>query len=81
MDCGAKSLADHVGRTPLHWASKHGRSHEVKLLLDHGADLEARDNDGDTPADVARREGFIELVDILQAAYDASGRRRTGRER
>ena len=74
-------VVDHAGRTPLHWAAKHGRGLEAEALLAAGADKEARDNDGDTPADVGRREGFIELVVLLQATYDASGRKRTGAER
>lgn len=68
---------DHAGRTPLHWAAKHGRRPEAEALLHNGADREARDNDGDTPADIARREGYVELVELLQTVYDPSGRKRT----
>ena len=32
------------GETPLHWASSGGKPDCVRLLLDRGADTEAKDN-------------------------------------
>jgi ankyrin repeat protein len=32
------------GRTPLHWAAEGGHPPVVKLLVDSGADVEAKDN-------------------------------------
>jgi len=37
------------GTTPLHWASKEGRTDVAALLLSQGADVNARDQDGQTP--------------------------------
>ncbi len=49
---GAVAAADHQGRTPLHWAAVWGHREAAGVLLDAGADLGARDELGDTPADV-----------------------------
>ena len=44
------SLADDEGRTALHWAASGPFSHQcVTVLLDHGADPNARTPKGDTP--------------------------------
>ena len=43
-------------RTSLHYASEGGHLAVVQTLLDHGADVAARDNDGQTALDVARDE-------------------------
>jgi len=40
-------------RTPLHLAVQHGHSTLVALLVAHGAQIEARDNHGNTPLHVA----------------------------
>lgn len=37
------------GETPLHRAAAFADSEAVRLLLDHGADKEAKDASGDTP--------------------------------
>ena len=33
-----------IGETALYWAAKEGRLRVVEILLDRGADIEARDN-------------------------------------
>lgn len=38
-----------LNRTPLHWAAAFGNAEIVKLLLDHNADVNARDEYGATP--------------------------------
>jgi hypothetical protein len=45
-----------VGQTPLHYAAKFGVYYAVKMLLKAGADPSLRDNNGKTPADVARKQ-------------------------
>jgi hypothetical protein len=37
------------GRTPLSWAAQQGHEAVVKLLLEKGAEIEAKDDDGRTP--------------------------------
>ena len=40
--------------------------HTVKLLIDAGADLNATDQDGDTPLTLARENNHEDVVKILQ---------------
>lgn len=56
------------GLTPLHQASeggKEGNSDVVRLLLDHGADAQACNLDGQTASDVARGPRQQEIVQFL----------------
>lgn len=47
------------GRTPLHLAAEASNLEVVQLLMQHGADINARDCDGFTPFDIAERAGHI----------------------
>ncbi len=40
---------------PLHTAAQEGFLHGLRVLLDHGADIEARNIDGETPLLIAAR--------------------------
>ncbi|WP_432814004.1 ankyrin repeat domain-containing protein [Sporosarcina aquimarina] len=40
----------------------------IKVLLKHGADQSITDNDGITPLQHAKDKGYLEIVDILEAA-------------
>jgi ankyrin repeat protein len=51
--------------TPLHVASRRGHVDIAQLLLEHGADVDARDNAELTPLLLASREGHAELGRIL----------------
>jgi len=42
------------GRTPLFWAAAKGYSEVVRLLLDHGAELNYTDKDGESPLSIAQ---------------------------
>lgn len=54
LRCGANpNERDKDGRTPLHFAMENGELVVSALLLDHGADLFACDNKGETPLDAA----------------------------
>jgi ankyrin repeat protein len=49
----------------LHWAASLGLAEMARLLIDNGADLDIRNNDGNTPLHWAAGEGQKELVVIL----------------
>ncbi|XP_050251678.1 putative E3 ubiquitin-protein ligase XBAT35 isoform X5 [Quercus robur] len=57
----AYSPGRHAG-TPLHHAAKRGLAQSVKLLLSHGAKALVRDDDSQTPLDVARINGHTGIV-------------------
>lgn len=69
---------DAFGWTPLHEAARIGSVGAVKLLLAHGADIRARNDDGQTPLDVARRSREPEAAAVLLRAESA---RRAGERR
>lgn len=53
---------------PLQIAARLGREDAARVLLAHGADVEARDDRGKTPLHEAAAYGEVELVEILLAA-------------
>jgi len=53
------NTCDSSGNTALHYASAYGHMHIVKLLKQSGADSTVKNQDGDTPADVAGGEGAL----------------------
>jgi ankyrin repeat protein len=67
----AASSVDDLGRTPLHLFAKGGnsiRSDEVgvtRLLVEHGADINAQDKDKTTPLHLALYCGNLEIVRVL----------------
>lgn len=56
-----------AGWTPLHLACREGRRYIVRLLLAHGADAQALDRNGETPADFAKGRGDERVLTILRA--------------
>lgn len=52
-------------RTPLHWAAIAGSLKGAAMLLDHGADPNARDRDGRTPLHWAAHNNRPEIVSLL----------------
>jgi ankyrin repeat protein len=59
------------GWTPLHDAARGGHKEIAELLIAKGADLNAKDNDGETPLDWAKGE----TADILRKHGGKSGKR------
>ena len=47
----------------------------VKVLVGAGADVNARDNDGDTPRDEAARFDHLEVADFLESVGGECNRR------
>ena len=52
------------GSTPLHWASHEGHVEVVDYLLDHGADIKAKNTSGETPLSDASNMGHVEVVEL-----------------
>jgi len=51
--------------TPLTLASEYGEKKIVEYLLQHGADVHAMDNDGDSSLKIARVLHFTEIEQLL----------------
>lgn len=70
---GANVASEDLGQTPLEVASKRGRTKIVRLLLDHGADVNSADNNGNTPLMLAAKSimashyggSYAEVVELL----------------
>lgn len=56
-------LQHHI--TPLHVAAKWGKTNMVSLLIEKGANIEAKTRDGLTPLHCAARSGHEQVVDML----------------
>ena len=74
----------HKGSTPLHYIMSAGDYDQkrlaVELLLQHGADIHARDNDANTPAHIFAKWGDVECLQVLIAAgFDCNTRGNSGR--
>ncbi|KAH0524103.1 hypothetical protein TsFJ059_009013 [Trichoderma semiorbis] len=52
--------ADEEGYTPLHLAVWYQCTEAIKLLVEHGASVEATNNEGDTPPMIAERVGLAD---------------------
>jgi ankyrin repeat protein len=62
------NVRDDDGRTPLHYPHRNTRHGEemIELLIAHGADTSARDNEGRTPADQMLQNGRPDLAEVLR---------------
>lgn len=64
----ANALSRRDGRRPLHWVAWRGYPLQLAvLLIDRGADIDARDERGLAPLHVASYKGDPELVELLIA--------------
>ncbi|KAJ1476256.1 ankyrin repeat-containing domain protein [Baffinella frigidus] len=63
----AAGANDKIGWVPLHGAAEQGHEAAVQLLLDKGADVNAKDriNAGDTPLHAAASGGFGAVIQML----------------
>lgn len=55
------------GNTGLHWAARHGEAAMARLLIDNGANPNARNDEDETPLHWAAAEGRKEIVVMLIA--------------
>ena len=55
-------------QTPLHVCAEHGFSGNVVLLVQHGADLMAKDANGFTPLDIAEKSDHVDCMSVLKQA-------------
>jgi hypothetical protein len=55
-------------RTPAHFAGERNIGpRTLEVLVENGADLEALDDDGQTPGEIAKRNGKVRLVDWIRS--------------
>ncbi|KAF9022927.1 hypothetical protein BDZ89DRAFT_1070280 [Hymenopellis radicata] len=62
---GDVNAIDEYGYTPLHRAADRGDDVAVKRLLERGAKIDVKDQDGMTPLDVAIELGHEEVIQLL----------------
>ncbi|MFW6189239.1 MAG: ankyrin repeat domain-containing protein [Planctomycetota bacterium] len=67
LEAGARVNArDGLGRTPLYYACNEGYRAIVECLLEAGADPALAGEDAHTPADIAAKRGFDEILSLLR---------------
>ena len=57
---------NYAGQTALMMASLFGREEIIKLLLEHGANPDIKDNQGNTSLKLAEAQGLSRVVEIIQ---------------
>jgi ankyrin repeat protein len=74
-DAHAPNHRQSGGYTALHEVVAIGNADVVRLLLESGAEPDARNGEGQTPAELARKSGHAAIAETLDAA--ARGRHRS----
>lgn len=72
------STSDSTGLTPLHWAVVKGNKVCIRRLVEAGADLDAKDDAGKTPRDMAEE---LKSVGAYKKGMEEAGRHEDGRIR
>jgi ankyrin repeat protein len=54
-----------TGGAPLHWSSRYGHLEVSRVLLDHGADMNAREYNYWFPMHLSTANGYLEIVKLL----------------
>jgi ankyrin repeat protein len=67
-DIQARSRNDHYGDTPLHAAAHGNQKDVVRLLIERGADVDARNPAGRTPLDETTFHNATAAAKLLVAA-------------
>jgi ankyrin repeat protein len=62
------NIAEPDGNTPLIEAARFGHDEITRLLIAHGANLQAKNRDGDTALVLAVRNGHQDVVKVLTEA-------------
>lgn len=57
--------------TPLHMASYGGYEDIARLFIEHGAELDARTVDGETPLKLAERNGHANVVQLIEEEVES----------
>ena len=63
-----KNIRGYMDRTPLHFACENGHMQIVKYLISKGANIEAKDEDGNTPLHCASLWNKTAIMDYLVAS-------------
>ena len=63
-----RGITDYYSYTALMWAAEDGVTESVKILLENGADIHAKNKRGKTALDLAMTNQHTEIVQLLQAA-------------
>ncbi|WP_419198621.1 ankyrin repeat domain-containing protein [Wolbachia endosymbiont of Rhagoletis cingulata] len=68
LDKNASGINDvnNNGSTPLHVATQGNKPSTVKLLLNRGARIEVKDSRNRTPLDLAKQEGYTNIVQMIE---------------
>jgi ankyrin repeat protein len=64
------NVSNDNGATALHQAARRGHLQIVQLLIDHGADLEAKDLRERTPAMLARAQGHANVANMINGSLE-----------
>jgi ankyrin repeat protein len=62
------TTGSYAGYTPLFWAVLSDEEKLVSFLVKHGADVNAKSNNGKTPLSIATEAGSANIVEILKSA-------------
>lgn len=62
-----------LGSTAHRWAAIRGHTEVIKALIKAGADIDAKNNEGNTARAVALNKGYSNIVALLEAAKKQRG--------